>query len=129
MIGSWPVQCAAMCCDVLGPWVPSRSFLDAGTQRAAGFLQGEGPYLPGEHRGPPPRGTGLRPPRITYLVQGRHSPRVPLGEKVPGWQSSHTVSCRSVPEEGEGWAEGPEGAARAEPGFPHQAWAWGLCLQ
>lgn len=32
-------------------------------------------------------------PKVTYLVQGWHCSRAPLGEKVPGGQSSHTVSC------------------------------------
>ena len=57
-----------------------------------------GPHLPGELEEPLPGTQGSDHPAIIYLVQGWHSSRVPLGEKVSGGQSSHTLSCHSVPE-------------------------------
>lgn len=55
-------------------------------------------------------------PGVTYWVQGWHAARVPLGEKVPGGQSSHTASWCSVPEGGEGQRRAPRGSLEPSAG-------------
>lgn len=74
-------------------------------------LRGEGPPLPGHTEDHP---------GITYLLQGSHTAWVPPAEKVPGGQSSHTVSCHSVPEKRECQAGGSSG-------LPTPGLCLGLC--
>lgn len=59
------------------------------------------------------------------MVQGWHTAWVPPVEKVPGGQSSHTVSCHSVPEEQECLGEGSTGAS---PPLRLGAGLWALYL-